>query len=195
MAAEFRFRGFGTGGVAPVTSGGGGAPIRFSFGPWSPPSPPSRWYCFPAVWAEGYQTAEGLSSSEGISVTPNLTGWSFSESAGPSGGQTMVAEAVLRPIPGNATAYLWPACANWTVTATYLYGGSMHEVRVGAAGESEVNLDVPAGATYPHPTAGARGGGFPGLLQPPAQRGLPPAPIHHPQPPRTTRQPHARSRL
>ena len=173
MDAEFVVGGYGTGGVAHVTSWDGEAYIRYYYGPWSPPSPPSRWYCFPAVWAEGYQTAEGLSSSEGISVTPNLTGWSFSESAGPSGGQTMVAEAVLRPIPGNATAYLWPACANWTVTATYLYGGSMHEVRVGAAGESEVSLDVPAGSTYVNLTAVAWVGGFPAFINSTAYGRLP----------------------
>ena len=164
MDAEFVVGGYGAGGEAHVTSWDGVASVRYYYGPWSPPSPPSRWYCFPAMWTEGYQTAEGLSSSQGLSLTPNLTGWSFIEAAGPSGGQTMVARALLRPLPGNATAYLWPACANWTVTATYLYGGSLHEVRLSASGETEVSVDVPAGSTYVNMTAIAWVGGFPAFI-------------------------------
>ena len=173
MDAEFVVGGYGTSGEAYVTSWMGEASIRYYYGPWTPPSPPPAWYCFPAMWTEGYQTAEDLSSSYGISMTPNLTGWSFSEAAGPSGGQTMLARAVLRPAPGNATAYLWPPCANWTVTATYLYAGTLHTVMVRAWGRDEVSLDVPAGSTYVNLTAIAWIGGFPAFVNSTAYGRLP----------------------
>ena len=173
MDAEFVVGGYGTGNEAYVTSWEGEASIRYYYGPWSPPSPPPAWYCFPAIWTEGYQTAEGVSSTHGISLTPNLSGWSFSESAGPSGGQTMLARAVLRPAPGNATAYLWPPCANWTVTATYLYGGTLHTVTVRAWGRDEVSLGVPAGSPYVNLTAIAWVGGFPAFINSTAYGHLP----------------------
>ncbi len=161
MDAEFVLGGYMSGSEAHVTAWDGASAIRYYYGPWSPAMPPGEWYCFPAVWPEGYQTAEAVSDVYGVRLVPNATLWAYEEVQGQPSGSPMVASALLRPYPGDASAYLWPPCANWTVVARYYYGGSWHVESAAPHLDGTVRLEVPQGASYVNLTAVAWVGGFP----------------------------------
>ncbi|MGC9072504.1 MAG: hypothetical protein ACP5HK_07455, partial [Acidilobus sp.] len=150
-------------------------------GPWSPSSPPDAWFCFPVMWPEGSQAGETVSSAQGIVMSPNLSAWAFDELAGPTEGQPLVARAIVVPLPGASSAYLTPACANWSVLIGYYLGGQYHRLELRPEGQGALELPVPRGASFVNATAVAWVGGVPAfenvsLYGPPPARPLPSPP-------------------
>jgi len=161
MDAEFVVGGYAEGSEAFIGSWDALASLRYYLGPWSPPSPPGQWYCFPAMWPEGSQTAEGVSSAQGVAVRPDPSLWAFNETQGASGGQAMMATALVRAARGVAYASVWPTCANWTVIVEYYHGGSLVRQVLRPSPSGVASEAVPPDATYLNVTAVAWVGGFP----------------------------------